>query len=302
MEADSDDECSWKQYASEIPDLAAHVLVGFCNPRSMLLPWKCRLGRGQTSAAAVEEVLPSVTAVSGSPDKKEDDEMPSTSSAPPPALRSLDWGRRSRRSRMVKMTRIHAAPVARTASAAKVAIGKRRASPLSPLDGCSSGSTSWASGDGDEGTSSQEIAVKRRRSFGSAAIVVSGHGGGFPMTKEAIQGAQTPVLKTVAPGLANRAPTKKFVKDELHDIERSLLEEKAKLEKELEQLRRASEKLKASNSEMQLSLNTPKVPVSVPDATATDHAQLPISPLPVSHLSEVKTFFLPDLNELPCSD
>lgn len=165
---DGDDAGSWCRHALSNHALVADVLLSFRDPRILLIPWQHRLDPDWTTAAAgsLPSFEPSDTKTA---DSEKDDERPSSSLPPPlPAVEFPDWGRRIRRSWTVKASRIREATAGKSRR-------RRRPSPLSALDGCSSASTSWTSRDGEEGSSSPENAAKMPRSFDDAAP-----GGGLP--------------------------------------------------------------------------------------------------------------------------
>ncbi|THU61449.1 hypothetical protein C4D60_Mb07t23400 [Musa balbisiana] len=168
MVVDGDDGGSWCRHALSNHALVADVLLSFRDPRILLIPWQHRLDPDWTTAAAgsLPSFEPSDTKTA---DSEKDDERPSSSLPPPlPAVEFPDWGRRIRRSWTVKASRIREATAGKSRR-------RRRPSPLSALDGCSSASTSWTSRDGEEGSSSPENAAKMPRSFDDAAP-----GGGLP--------------------------------------------------------------------------------------------------------------------------
>ncbi|CAL9078399.1 unnamed protein product [Musa textilis] len=163
----------------------------------------------------------------------EGDEKPSTSATP--AL--LGWGR--------KRSRVGRLPLAATRTIGEeedegvtVTVekrkGQRRASPQSPLEGYSSAS---GSGGGETGSLAVETPEGRR------------------LTK-AVGNPRTPSVSSIPISASiRRPPSKKLTKPELQAVERSLLEEKAKLHKEMEELRRAVEELRANNRKLQVTTN-----------------------------------------------
>ncbi|KAJ8470577.1 hypothetical protein OPV22_024920 [Ensete ventricosum] len=174
MVVDGDDADSWCRHALSNQALVADVLLSFRDPRILLIPWQRRLDPDRTTAAA-GSLPPSELSDTKTADSEKYDERPSPSSSPLlPAEEFPEWGRRIRRSWTVRASRIREAT---TDAAAGKSWKRRRPSPLSALDGCSSPSTSWTSRDGEEGSSSPEKASKMSRSFDAAAAAP---GSGLP--------------------------------------------------------------------------------------------------------------------------
>ncbi|CAL9079280.1 unnamed protein product [Musa textilis] len=123
--------------------------------------------------------------------------------------------------------------------------GEEEASPQSPLEGYSSASASG----GDEGA----------RAPGSACLAAA-----TPddrLTKVVGNARAPSVSSNPASSSIQRPPSKKMTKPELQAVERTLLEERAKLHKEMGDLRRAVEVLRADNRKMQVTTNNPCLPV-----------------------------------------
>ncbi|XP_065014108.1 uncharacterized protein LOC135642144 isoform X1 [Musa acuminata AAA Group] len=212
MVVDGDDAGSWCRHALSNHALVADVLLSFRDPRILLIPWQHRLDPDRTTAAAgsLPSSEPSDTKTA---DSEKDDERPSSSLPPPlPAEEFPDWGRRIRRSWTVKASRIREATSGKSRR-------RRRPSPLSALDGCSSASTSWTSRDGEEGSSSPEKAAKTPRSFDDAAP-----GCGLP-SKSSLDGPKAPVADANAamalePPLpvSRQSVNKKFLLPDLNEL------------------------------------------------------------------------------------
>ncbi|CAL9766260.1 unnamed protein product [Musa acuminata subsp. burmannicoides] len=210
------------------------------------------------------------------------DEKPSTSATPVPTA-LLEWGRK--RSRMMRLPRTLSWTMGEeeeVAAAAAKRKGKRRASPQSPLEGYSSASASG----GDDGA----------RAPGSACLAAA-----TPddrLTK-VVGNPRAPSVSSIpASSSIQRPPSKKMTKPELQAVERTLLEERAKLHKEMEDLRRAVEVLRADNCKMQMHLESPKIPVKV--HVVLEDVQLPgicqhITPSSLPGRKDC--LMIPDLND-----
>ncbi|URE22186.1 hypothetical protein MUK42_26547 [Musa troglodytarum] len=174
----------------------------------------------------------------------EGDEKPSTSATPA----FLGWGRK--RSRVGRLPRAATRTIGEEEDEGVTVTvekrkGQRRASPQSPLEGYSSASGSGG-GETPEGRRLTK-AVGNPRTASVSSIPISAS--------------------------IRRPPSKKLTKPELQAVERSLLEEKAKLHKEMEELRRAVEELRANNRKLQMHLKSLNIPVRV--CMALEDDQLP---------------------------
>ncbi|XP_042471411.1 uncharacterized protein LOC122053427 [Zingiber officinale] len=212
------------------------------------------------------------------------DAMPSTSAPTRPMesapTRPMEWGRKIKRSRMMKIPRIFSTLRGEEETAEVAADeeeeqlekkkGKRRASPQSPLEGYSSASASG----GDERS-------RAARSTGVKVVAAT--------SLCAPESSTNPASCHV-----RRPSSKKLTKVELQVVQVSLLEEKANLLEEMENWRRTLEQLRADNDKLQLLFKLAKQPDTIQQ---TAGERRPVSP-PSSYHPRSKDFILlPDLNE-----
>ncbi|XP_042453233.1 uncharacterized protein LOC122037849 [Zingiber officinale] len=193
-------------------DWVREALLDLRLPAEVLLSFRRR--RHRPEAEADEEAATSTSAAEKVPD---------------------EWGRRIKRSRMVRLPRIAEAPLEE-----EPAVMKRRASPQSPLDLCRSASASSAE--------KPEVAP---RSLALDAEAVAA---------EAcrIEVAAAPSIPASA--LIRRPALRKMTKLELQAMERTLLEERAKLRKGIEDAHRTADALRAHNQRLkQLRAELPKI-------------------------------------------
>ncbi|XP_008788771.2 uncharacterized protein LOC103706454 isoform X2 [Phoenix dactylifera] len=223
------------------------------------------------------------------PPSSEDDEGPSEV-APPP----LRWGSVRKRSRQMTMEGIREGR--REEAAAVKKKGKMRASPPSPLyySGGSSASTSGGSG-GDDGSSSPEKLAAAERPRPAEPHTVRGDG---PHPTKALGSERPPlVLRAPAPKSIRWSGKKKTI-PELQALEISLLEERGKLQKEVEARRKDHEALLAENRRLKLSFElqrTKDTTTVLPIQTKQHESSHHLPPLPVQDCRDF--LFLPDLNE-----
>ncbi|XP_010928255.1 uncharacterized protein [Elaeis guineensis] len=225
------------------------------------------------------------------PPSEEDDEGPSEVAPPPPPLR---WGSVRKRSR--QMTREGILEARREEAAAVKKKGKMRASPPSPLyySGGSSASTSGGSG-GDDGSSSPEKLVAAERPRPAEPHAVRGDG---PHPIKVVGSERPPLVLRVPAPKSIRWSGKKKTIPELQALEKSLLEERGKLQKEVEARRKDHEALVAENRRLKLNLDllrttdtTSVVPIQMKQHESSHH----FPPLPVQGCRDF--LLLPDLNE-----
>ncbi|XP_074573561.1 uncharacterized protein LOC141829991 isoform X2 [Curcuma longa] len=269
--AASGDDDEWVRHAYHNPDLVAAVLLSF----RLWCP------------------------------EAEGDEKPSTSA--PPSVCALEWGTRRKRSRLqiprifpltqeeeeeAEERKISAATAAAEVEAEEKnrKEKKRRASPQSPLEGYSSASASG----GEEG-------AKAGRSAGVSIAGGTPQRGNnaFPSCASV---AHTNTREPTVSCFIRWPPTKKMTKVELQAVQTSLLEEKAKLVKEMEIWRRALEQLREENGKLKSLRRLPKPPVNNHHTTKAvqqldEEECQPVAP---SIAPGRKDFIeLPDLNDLP---
>ncbi|XP_009396690.2 uncharacterized protein LOC103981663 isoform X1 [Musa acuminata AAA Group] len=225
--------------------------------------------------------------------ESEGDEKPSTSAtaadAPLPK-----WGRRIKRPRMMRLPRILSATRDEEMEdeAAEKRKGKRRASPQSPLEGYSSASGS----DGEEGASSAEKPPKAPMSPFPATP--SGDG-----RTKVVADLRAPLISSIPVSAPIRRPaSRKMTKPELQAVERTLLEERANLHKDMEVLRRAVEELRADNRKLEkMHLELSKLPITTVHMALEDvqlHGSCQPTTVQSSSLPGRKAFIaIPDLND-----
>ncbi|XP_042458924.1 uncharacterized protein LOC122047226 [Zingiber officinale] len=212
-----DDPGDWVHKALVNPHLPAEVLLSF------------RRRRPELEAEADEDADPSTSE----------------------AEKVLEWGKRIKRSRVMRLPRIAEAPLEE-----EPAVMKRRPSPQSPLDLCRSASAS---------SNEKPEVVSRSPSLATAEAC----------RIEVVAAPSIPASARI-----RRPAARKMTKLELQAVERTLLEERAKLRKEIEDARRTADELRAHNHKLkQLRAELPKIAV-------------PSSP-PPRHKASVS---LPDLN------
>ncbi|XP_074592117.1 uncharacterized protein LOC141847908 [Curcuma longa] len=213
------------------------------------------------------------------------DAMPSTSGPTQPK----EWGRKIKRSRMMKIPRIFSTmreEEEETAAADEEEEqlerkkGKRRASPQSPLEGYSSASASG----GDERS-------RAGRPTGVSIAEVEEH----RVKMVAATSLCAPESSTNPASCHIRRPSsKKMTKVELQAVQVSLLEEKANLLKEMETWRRTLEQLRADNDKLQLLFKLAKQPDAIRQTAGERRLDSPPSS---SHPRSKDFILLPDLNE-----
>ncbi|WOL18335.1 hypothetical protein Cni_G27129 [Canna indica] len=255
----------------------------------------------------------------------EGDERPSTS-APPPPVELLGWGKRIKRSPVMRLPRPRIISTMggeedNAAALTEKRKGKRRASPQSPLEGYSSASVS---GDEERAERSPVLSVAAPEDRHAKVVVTNPRApsaspipASCPIRRPSSKKMVSLILSLPPSPLSTvGAPFSSLIvfgilfvvvfgeqtKLELQAMERTLLEEKAKLLKETEKWRRAAEQLRSDNVKLQAHLELARRPDNF-DMVDKD-VQLPAKRKPVapSSLPGRKDFIaIPDLND-PISD
>ncbi|XP_010913383.1 uncharacterized protein [Elaeis guineensis] len=212
--------------------------------------------------------------------------------APPPPLY---WGSKGKRSRTIAMAGILEArreEEEEELAAAKVN-GKMRASPPSPLDYRGGSGTSTSGGENGPSSPEEVPAVKRPRLGEPLAVR-----GDSPRPTKVVWSERSPLVSSVPARKSIKPSGKKKAIPELQAMEKALLEEREKLQKEVEEQRKDHEALLDQNRRLKLSLEllqmkrtVSMVPIETKQPESSNHIALS------SPVQDHGDFVLPDLNE-----